>query len=339
MTALQLVRQAGSLDALTQIGVLYLGQRPRDAETAMLVGAAYWGQEDIEGTRSVLAGCVQHWEDDDPHGQARSGALALLAEAHRATGDEEARGRIIELLRRCRDWTVHAAEVVSRALCDRESAFEEAITILRKALDAHPKEARLQLELGRCLLLSGSGEDARDALLTAASGPPEPAVEARRLLRFVDQPEILQGIDKVERLLHEKSSAEALRIARQTARLAPEQAEPQYLVGLARSQLGQTRRAVRALRKCLELDPDLAEARNRLGILLVSLGRYEEAYTELLRVIEERKDEIGPLLHIAQACYYLRRFDEGKAFMARAEELQPEHPLVKQTKDTFYSHD
>ncbi|PIE22377.1 MAG: hypothetical protein CSA62_12780 [Planctomycetota bacterium] len=339
MGALTLVRQVGNFPAIAQIGVHYLRHRPKDAEAALLVGAAHWSQENIEGTRILLTGCVNQWSEEDPQGQARSGALALLAEAQRAAGDRSAEKQTLALLRRCKEWTVHAAEFAARTLSTQESAFEEALQILHQALESHPKDARLLLEKGHCLLLSGKAEDARQSLLEASSGPPETAIEARRLLSFVEGPEILQGIDMVERLLHQKKAADALRIAKKTAKLAPKQAEPQYLIGLAHSQLGQVRRAVRALRKSLELDPRLAEARNRLGILLVSLGRYREAYSELKQVLQELPNEIGPLLHMAQACYYLRRFDEGREFIARAEKLQPEHPMLRQTKDTFYSHD
>jgi tetratricopeptide (TPR) repeat protein len=335
-SALRLVRQAGNLDAVRRVAKPYLRQKPTDADTALLAGAAHWSQEDPQGTRDVLESTIAQWTDAEPSGPSRAGAIALLYEALRALGEREAQAAMHARLRSCTEWSAHAAEVNARALYDSEE-YDEAIACLEKALEQTDGDNRLHLELGRALLLVGRGEDARESLLHAIGGPAELAVQAKRLLGFVERPEVLSALESAERHLRREAPKDALKAAKQSISLAPELAEPYYVLGLCRSALGQTRRAIKALRKALELDPDLAEARNRLGILLVSLGRYDEAHQELSRVIDERPGEIGPLLHMAQACYYLKRFDEGKGFLQQAEELQPEHPLVQQTRSTFYS--
>lgn len=332
-SALALARAAGDGRAADELAIPYVQHRPDDVQACLTVGSLMAARGKIGPARDILRRCALAWQavpqPQGPH------ILALLIELGDRLGDKRDAERWTRELCALDGIPAQGAEVLARRLRGQDRATS-ALAVLDKALAAAPEDGGLLLEKGRALLALGEAERARGALEAARAGDELTNAEARRLLRFLDCPDLLADIESAEGRLAEGQPKAACKIASRLVRQARDVPEVWYVLGLARSALGRRRRAVRALRRALQLRPEFPEARNRLGILLVSLGRYSEGYRELARVVDARDEQLGPLLHMAQACYYLRRFDEGVKLLERAEELYPDHPAVVETRSTFY---
>ncbi len=331
-----LVRVTGNRGALRKVAVPYLELEPGDEELALSVGHGFFLQGEFEAATYVLSRCSAVCFDTTQASKPMGSVLALLSECYQKQQKVEDFEKSFAALRKCPTLTAHAADVLSKHLCENEQ-WQEALELLERTLNQGETDPGLYLEKARVHLLlldPANAGVALDHLDTLESGHAE---DSQRLRHFVDHPEILRSIEQAERALSAGDASEALKLTKNAIKNAPDFAEPHYLLGLVRSSMQQPKKAIKSLEKAINIRPDFAEARNRLGILLVSLGKYGQAYDHLALVLAQRPDLIGPLLHMAQACHYLNRQEEGESHLARAEELDPGNTLVSETRSMFFS--
>ncbi|MEZ5987764.1 MAG: tetratricopeptide repeat protein [Planctomycetota bacterium] len=338
--AFVLAQRSGNRPAAERIGLRLLGLEPGRKELAFGLARWFAGNRRFTEARSVLEACVRTWGEDDLPRPEGPEILALLYQLGLSLGDDEAATRWIERLRRVDDLPRPVVGTVVRWLLDKDR-LDEAEALLAATLRGDEDvgddvEQQLVLERGRLAMLRNRPGEARRWLEDARAHDGPVGEEASRLLDFVGRPEVLTLLETTENLHRDGEQKAALKLAKQAVKQNPDLPQAWYALGLVRSSLGQTRRAIRALHRALVLEEDFPEARNRLGILLVASGDYERGYRELARVLSEQGDLMSPLLHMSQACYYLRRFEEGLSYVERAEALFPEHPAVRQTRTTFY---
>ena len=190
----------------------------------------------------------------------------------------------------------------------------------------------------RPLLRGGDGAAARPALERVLSCEPSQVVrrEAARLMRLAHAPETLNELRALDNAFGGGDLRSALRRAKKLVRRRKEMGEAWLLYGIVRQRLSHRRRAIKAFRRALRCMPELGEAHNRLGILLVEAGRYEEGYGHLHDAVTLLPWDSGPRFHLAQACYYLDRIDEGRTILAEAERLGADVKVITTVRETFF---
>ena len=193
------------------------------------------------------------------------------------------------------------------------------------------------LQVGLKLVRAGRKEEASQVGMRLAS---RREGGARRmgafLLAAVRNPKVWELLQEGAGKLEEGDSSSALRPLRAAAREWPHLAEVQFLLGLCLLRLERYKKAIRAFRRCLALDSRYPDARNKLGISLVAEGEFEEAYEHLTMALEESPGSVGVLTHLAQACYYLGKEEEGRYYLHKARSLAPDSEAVKRAAEEFF---
>jgi Tfp pilus assembly protein PilF len=113
--------------------------------------------------------------------------------------------------------------------------------------------------------------------------------------------------------------------------------EAWLFLGVVRQRLSHQRRAIRALSRAVACMPELGEAHNQLGVLLMQQRRHQEAYQHLERAVDLLPWESGPRVHMAQACCFLGRVDEGREMLEEAQRLGADGKLLEAVRQTFFS--
>jgi tetratricopeptide (TPR) repeat protein len=346
--AFRLAQQSGHNEATLELGRAILLREPGQEELALSLARHLAGRRRYSEARRLLRDCIEApgmsadtESSTDPEmanpnrDEQRGHVFALLFQLSSTLGDDDACDRWMEALLQCKHRPVAVLPFAAQWLMDQRR-WDSAQAILSDATDQEQVAPELALAQGRLLLLRGQQDQAKPWLEIAIAGDPHVETEAQRLTEIADGQPVLADLKEIETLNHAGSLPEALDLARKVVKIRPDLAESWYALGLVRSTLGQARRAIRALRQALSRRHDYPAARNRLGILLVSTGRYQDGYRELQQVLEADQDMMSPLLHMTQACYHLKRHEEGVQYLKRAEELFPDHPAVRQTRTTFY---
>jgi Flp pilus assembly protein TadD len=212
--------------------------------------------------------------------------------------------------------------LVASYLVDHDRCTE-AIRILDCAPSDLTAQPGLALERARALMALGDAAAARAALAACIAAEPPAAMraDARRLLRFAADPELLPAIQRVEAHLGAGELSAALRGARRLLRSRREVPEAWLLLAIVHQRWGHRLRAMRAFRRSLQLQHDLPDAHNRLGVLLAGSGRHLEAYNHLRFAVELAPNESGPWLHLAQVCFRLGWREEAESALGRAQRL------------------
>ena len=196
---------------------------------------------------------------------------------------------------------------------------QEAESVLRKSLEAHPGDTGTEILYLRLLVLQGNSATARPL--------------AKRLL--TEQPKsfdalYLSGI--LEREAQEYSSAIAHLNA--AAALDPNHYDVRYHLGIALFRSQQIEAAREQLEKAVQLDPSEAEAHFQLAQVLRALGQTDEAQTQL-KVYQQRMQELTKrTLAISKAGQAAQSVKAGDAATAaalyrEAIEAQPEDAILQ----------
>ena len=132
--------------------------------------------------------------------------------------------------------------------------------------------------------------------------------------------------DQARQALAAKKWAEAAQLLEHLSRLAPEVAEVQANLGLARYFEGRPAEALVSFERARKLNPALAQVGLMIGLCDADLGRYREAAGLLAPAFEHPPDdETGRLigLHLERSYAELKQFDKA---LAAGEELVRRYP-------------
>ncbi|MFQ5506445.1 MAG: tetratricopeptide repeat protein [Planctomycetota bacterium] len=337
--AAHLARFSKNREATKSLIARHLERAPGDAVLAFSLASERLSREQTEEASRILESCLRARDEPGQREQSTIPVLTLLlqiAMQRRQGAKAESWARMLL----ARESLPADSLLVLVSWLGEQGRHRDALDRLEPAIAREPENKELLLEKGRNLMFLGLAREAGLELERAKEeGNRSIREAAEHLLRYVEHPQLLGLMEEGERALNAKEPKKALALARRASELDPGLAEAWFLLGLVRCSMNQNRRAVKALRRALELRPELSEARNRLGILLVSLGRHQEGHDELALVLRERDEQLGPLLHMAQACHYLKRQGEGLEHLERAERLFPDHPAVVETRRSFFAGD
>jgi tetratricopeptide (TPR) repeat protein len=123
-----------------------------------------------------------------------------------------------------------------------------------------------------------------------------------------------------------KPAAEAVEQLRAACRLAPNEAQYQYRLGLALNETGDLPGATDALKEAVRLDPDLGPAWYNLGLAFAGAGQTEQAIDALLRAesLDNTASARAPYA-LAKVLARVGRTEEARGAVRRVLQIDPNH--------------
>ncbi len=200
----------------------------------------------------------------------------------------------------------------------------EAVPVLEKATQLLPRDTQAWQTYGQSLTGAGRRDDAQKALArfselsaeaqvaaaAAKEGPNVPADPAlREALKLLELGQFEKALEltrkaaaaapgdlwprvlSIRALLSLKRLDEALQVAQDTLRLAPDNPDVVYQRGVVQLALGQPDAAEADFRRALQLAPAYVPAMNDLAVLLMVRGDFAQARTLLEKVLEIKPDD------------------------------------------------
>ncbi|MBD3335983.1 MAG: tetratricopeptide repeat protein [Candidatus Eisenbacteria bacterium] len=116
---------------------------------------------------------------------------------------------------------------------------------------------------------------------------------------------------------------DALEEHRRAARLAPEEPQPRFRLGLTSLRTGEEEAALAHFQDALERDPRLGGALVNLGLLYERMGERERALEMLRRAAELEPDSVEAHLNLGAVYAEMDRKEEAAGELRRAIELDP----------------
>ncbi len=192
--------------------------------------------------------------------------------------------------------------------------MDEALAVLRRAIDLVPQHAEVHSTFGVALLASGMVEAGARELQIAAG------MDANSAVRFQNMGTALFALGK---------PSEAVQAFERAVSFAPKDARIQNQLGTALLTEGQTDRALEHLQAAVKRDPKRATYRSNLGYAWAQKGEIERAiviYREAL-TLDERL--VSAWINLGNALAKQRKFREAHGAYDKALALDPTDPRVK----------
>jgi Flp pilus assembly protein TadD len=185
--------------------------------------------------------------------------------------------------------------------------LEQAASWLRRALERRPDDDQARLRLALLEMDRGRADEA-----------------ARLALELLDRHGRCPGILQLagQALVAEGRTEAAIEPLERLVQVAPEQAEGQTLLATALLVERRFDEAVVRYERAVALAPTPAR-RAGLGLALTLAGRAAEAVPLLERLTEEHPEHVGGWNNLGVARAAVGRFDEARAALVRALELDP----------------
>jgi len=252
-----------------------LAGRPDDPDLRCARGEVLAWMEDFEGAEAELRSVL---EDDPDHEAARE---ALAVACNRESLDLYADG-----------------------------CTEQAMFLLKRAMDLAPDWVGLHVNMGRLLLTLGRTERAQQEFERAADGDPQDplawfhlghlladqgnhAASADAFSRALDLDPDFEGLrPALAGELHELRELDAaIELLEEETTADPSCSICHHNLGLAYHEVGRSGEAVGAFRTAAAEDPGYFRAHYNLAVVLAQLGRFDEALAPLTKALAIDEDK------------------------------------------------
>jgi tetratricopeptide (TPR) repeat protein len=286
-----------------------LAEDPNSADAAMILGVMALNAREAETARRYLTPLLR-----GPRQQEAALQLGRLAETEERWEEALALYATVTRGGAALDAVVRRAWVLGKL-----DQLDDAQALLRQVRDDYPQIAQ------RLYLAEGD--------LLTANRAPERAVEtySEGLAEYPDDPDLLYGRSlALERLGRIDEAEQDLR-----AILARNAEDARALNALGYMLLVHTARldeAAPLIDQALALAPEDAAILDSKGWLLFKQGAFAEAVTWLQRA-HERFPDPEVAAHLGEALWQLGREDEAREVWEAAREVDPEHPVLRDTLD------
>lgn len=211
---------------------------------------------------------------------------------------------------------VHAYYVKAR-IEETEGRFTDAIQTYKEALKHDPKAFRAHLAIAHAELRQGKLDASEKALLAAEkSAPNHPLVRYGRGLL-----ELSRG--------NAKAAEEALLMG---LRAAPDHIPSKLALAVAHLAQGQNEQSLKLAQFVLAQTPDDPVARRVLAASQLQSGYPQDALSTLAPLLTRGAPD-SKSLYLAGSVYLRKQaYDQALEALKKAEELDPENPIIKQQK-------
>lgn len=153
----------------------------------------------------------------------------------------------------------------------QRGVFDEAVEVLRKALELRPDDVEASVELG---------------LVHMQRKAPQAAAQALEQAKRVGKPSHRVSKALAEAYIALERFDEALEELDIALRLEPDVAESYYQLGVVLDRLGRFPEALKAFDVAIDLDPAEVVYHQSLGFTLESMGRRKEAIKQFKKALE-----------------------------------------------------
>jgi tetratricopeptide (TPR) repeat protein len=225
-----------------------------------------------------------------------------------------------------REGRTAAAETLYRAVLAREADhpgalgrlgaarlqngdYDEAVRLLRRALEREPHSAEMHVNFGVALHGLNRPADALEQFEKAI------ALEPGRAEAHFNRGRALHELDR---------AAEAGECYRRALVLRPDHANAHNNLGNILLTLNRPREAIGCIEAALALQPDYADAHSNLGIALHALDRYAEATASYARALAIRPDHADAHNNLGLALRDMNRHEEAIACFEKAQAVKPD---------------
>jgi Tfp pilus assembly protein PilF len=167
-------------------------------------------------------------------------------------------------------------------------------------------------------------------LLTGGNGPHRGATPARA----TSQPStattdnvdgsVVEWVNRGSQLIAQGRPAEAAALFAEALRLAPDDEDIHYNLGIALARQGKLEEAIQHYEEALRLFPDYVEAHNNLGNVLLRLGQPDEAVARFREAVRIMPDYASGWNNLGNALQHGQPDEASKCYQ-RAVELNPNH--------------
>ncbi|HYK90549.1 MAG TPA: tetratricopeptide repeat protein, partial [Acidobacteriota bacterium] len=181
---------------------------------------------------------------------------------------------------------------------------DQAIEVVRRAIEVEPEDADARHYLARTLLDTHGDktEAVDDALVQLREGlrlrPDDLLPLWYFAANFFEKEKTTAAVEQLRTMLMEHAGS----------------AEGHYYLGVVADHLGRTQEAVAQYQAALKANPDYAEAYHKLGLILVSSGKLDEAIEYFRRAVQ-----LSPMFTTARSNLGVAFEERGKTGQAIAE--------------------
>jgi tetratricopeptide (TPR) repeat protein len=193
--------------------------------------------------------------------------------------------------------------------------LEQAIEQFEQALQlAHKDFAKIHMELGTALSLSGRSQDAIPHFKEALQLVPEEPAKVHQFLAIS-----LVNVGRAE---------DAISHFQQAIDIGPDSGELRRKLALAYAAAGRDKKAISCFESALRAGFDSAELYNDLGMALVRDGRPADAIVELQHALRRRPDSAQVHYNLGVAWTAADQSQRAVAEFQQALRMQPDYPAV-----------
>ena len=187
---------------------------------------------------------------------------------------------------------------------------DDAIAMLRKAIEIKPDYADACNNLGRALASRGQIDEAIAECRKALKIKPDFASAHNNLGNA------LAGCGRIDDAIAQYETA---------IRIDPNDAQPRYNMAIALAGRGQVDEAIAQYRKAIEIKPDYIKAYNNLGAVLAGRGQIDEAIVQYHKVLDINRNDAEAHNNLGAVLSARGRMDEAITQYQKALEIKPDH--------------
>ncbi len=198
--------------------------------------------------------------------------------------------------------------------------MNDALEILRKAIEDHPEEARLRSIYGQYFFMAGRYPEAEAALLEALELDPY-LTDARNVLGvvYIEQKEWSQAEEQLQTALEDRAY--------------PWPEKVHMNLGLLYESQGRQREAIESLRNAVAINPKFYQAHYQLALLLDGAGKLDEAAREY-EVAAPAYSNSGEYFYRKGFAYFrLGRKDKARESLMRCLAVAPGSPSAAEADE------
>ncbi|HMF57391.1 MAG TPA: tetratricopeptide repeat protein [Pyrinomonadaceae bacterium] len=205
----------------------------------------------------------------------------------------------------------------------RRRQFDQAVEVLRRAVQMKPALVSAHVQLGLALMQTGQLNEALAEMRRAIELNPNDA-------------RAYAGLGNVEGAMRRYD--EAIDAYRQAISLDPNYFAAYNNLGIAYGTTNRYAESEEAFRQALRIDSNNADAWNGLGIAQFRTGQREEAISSLKRAVQLNPRDVNVYLNLARWYQELGRYEESADAFTEVTRIVPRFPATyfERSLDYFY---
>jgi tetratricopeptide (TPR) repeat protein len=195
----------------------------------------------------------------------------------------------------------------------RTRQFDEAVEVLRRAVQTQPGSTLAHIQLGMALLYLGRAQEALGEMNQAQQLSP-------------NDPHVYVGMGNANGAL--RRYPEAIEAYRQAILLNPDYFAAYIDLGIIYGTTNRFSESGEAFKQALRIEPQNADAHNGMAIALYRTGHPEEGIAELKKAIQLRPNFVNAYLNLARWYNDLGRYKEAAEAFTPVTRIVPRFPTT-----------